>query len=65
MNPDVSWKRGKKKKKKTETKATNLGFKYQDIKYNILTQLIFSNLYSAGGSVRVKEDIEHWNYFYH
>ena len=64
MNPDVSWKRGK-KKKKTEIKATNLGFKYQDKKYNILTQLIFSNLYSAGGSVRVKEDIEHWNYFYH
>lgn len=55
----MSAEKEEKRKKKTEIKATNLGFKYQDKKYNILTQLIFSNLYSAGGSVRVKEDIEH------
>ena len=52
----------KEKKKKTEIKATNLGFKYQDIRYNIFTLLIFSNFYSAGGSARVKDVIEHKNY---
>ena len=31
----------------------------QDIEYKILALLIFSDFYSVGGSVRVKEDIEH------
>lgn len=34
----------------------------QDIKYKILALLIFSDFYSVGSSVRVKEDIEHTNF---
>ena len=49
--------RGKQQQKETV-------FKCLDKKYKILMLLIFGNFYYAGSSFRVKEDIEHTNYFY-
>lgn len=43
-------------------KLSNRMPRCQDIEYKILALLIFSDFYSVGGSVRVKEDIEHTNF---
>ena len=56
MHDDVSTEKNNNHNKK------EIVIKCQDIKYKILTLLIFINFYSAGSSVKFKEDIEHTNF---